>query len=205
MAVLKQGSDNRESRHVVDGRPRRIRALTSIMLWLAITLVTPALTQAQPGSREYQLKAAFLYNFAQFTEWPTNAFPNDKSPLVIGVLGTDPFGKTLDDTVRGEKINGREILIRRFNRVDDTMDCHLLFISQSESDRLEQIFKTLKDRSILTVGETDAFIEKGGIIRFATEHNRIRLRINPEAARQAKLVISSKLLRLADTVRAERN
>lgn len=160
---------------------------------------------AQTVSREYQLKAVFLYNFAQFTDWPANAFPRTNSPVVIGIFGQDPFGRALDDTVKGESINGRSLVVRRFARLEEINECQLLFISASETNRLPQILSAVKGRSTLTVGETDNFVLSGGIIRFATANNKIRLRINLDAARQANLTISSKLLRLADIVTAERD
>jgi len=159
--------------------------------------------RAQTPAREYQLKAVFLYNFVQFTEWPTNAFPNTNSPVVIGILGADPFGGTLDETVRGEKVGDRNLVVKRCRRVEEAMDCHVLFISPSEKDPLGVIFWRLKGRNILTVGETENFAENGGMIRFFKEKNKIRFRINVEAVRNASLIISSKLLRLAETASKE--
>ena len=150
--------------------------------------------------QEPQVKAVFLFNFAQFVEWPTNAFPEAQTPLVIGVLGDDPFGAYLDETVRGERVNNRSLVVRRFRRVEDIQICHVLFISQSEAERLDQILAGLKGRTILTVSDTESFSRRGGMIRFVTEKNKIRLRINLEAAKAARLTISSKLLRPAEIV-----
>ena len=149
---------------------------------------------------EYQLKAVFLYNFAQFVDWPPRAFSNEQSPLVIGVLGEDPFGASLDEAVRGETVNGRSLVVQRFHRVEEVGACHVLFVSRSESGRLEHILARLRGRSILTVSDADGFTEFAGMIRFVTENNKIRLRINVEAARAADLTISSKLLRPAQIV-----
>ena len=151
--------------------------------------------------KEYQVKAAFLYNFAQFVEWPPVVFPEVQSPLVIGVLGDDPFGGYLDDLVREEKVNGRPLVVQRYHTIVEIKTCHVLFICQSEIDQLEQILAGLKGRNILTVGDGERFASRGGMIRFVTEQNRIRLRINVEAAKVANLTISSKLLRLAEIVR----
>lgn len=150
--------------------------------------------------REYQVKAVFLFNFSQFVDWPSGAFPDAGSPLVIGILGDDPFGHYLDDAVRGERVNNRPMLVRRFARVGDIGVCHILFISQSESGRMQQTLESLKGRSILTVGDTDAFSRIGGIIRFAVENSKVRLKINLRAAKDAHLTISSKLLRPAEIV-----
>jgi hypothetical protein len=158
-----------------------------------------ASAQAGP-SREYQVKAVFLFNFAQFVEWPPAAFAGASSPLVIGILGGDPFGAYLDETVRNEKVNNRPLEIQRYHRVDEIKTCHILFISPSEIERYEQISAGLQGRSILTVGDTEGFATRGGMIRFLIEQNRIRLRVNVGTARAAGLTISSKLLRAAEIV-----
>lgn len=151
-------------------------------------------------SKEYQVKAVFLFNFAQFVEWPPAAFAGANSPLVIGILGGDPFGAYLDETVRDEKVNNRPLEVQRYRRVDEIKTCHVLFISRSEANRLEQILLSLKDRSILIVGDGDDFVQRGGMIRLATVQNKIRLIINVDAAKEANLTISSKLLRAAELV-----
>jgi hypothetical protein len=151
-------------------------------------------------SKEYEVKAVFLFNFAQFVEWPTNAFDETQSPLVIGVLGDDPFGSFLDETVRGETVNSRPLVIRRYRRADEIKSCHILFISRSEAGRLEEVFSSLKGRHVLTVGDYDGFNQRGGMVRFYTEKNKIRLKIGLETTRTARLTISSKLLRPAQIV-----
>jgi len=156
---------------------------------------------AQTGaSKEYQVKAVFLFNFAQFVEWPRAAFSGATSPLVIGILGGDPFGAYLEETVREEKVNNRPLEIQRYHGVEEIKTCHVLFISRSEAKHLEQILVSLKDRSILIVGDGDDFIQRGGMIRLATAQNKIRLIINVDAAKAANLTISSKLLRAAELV-----
>jgi len=149
---------------------------------------------------EYQLKAVFLFNFAQFVEWPPESFPEAQTPLVIGVLGEDPFGAYLDETVRGETVNNRSLVVHRYRRVEEIETCHVLFISRSEEDRLEQILTSLKGRNILTVGDMTDFARRGGMIRFLIEKNKIRLRVNLAATKDANLVISSKLLRPAEII-----
>jgi hypothetical protein len=155
---------------------------------------------AQSQSSEYDLKAVCLYNLVQFTEWPPSAFPETNSPLVIGILGEDPFGSTLEEAVRGEKVNGRTVVIQRYHRSEEVRKCHAVFISNSESARLDRILNGLKSRSILTVGESESFTKKGGIVGLAIDRNKLRLSINLEAARSSGLTMSSKLLRLADIV-----
>ncbi len=155
--------------------------------------------QSSPAP-EYRLKAVFLFNFAQFVEWPASAFPEPDSPLVIGVLGEDPFGASLDETVRGETVNDRPLTVRRFRRVEEIGGCHILFVSRPEQGRLGEILDSLKGRSVLTVSDANGFATRGGMIGFVTEENHIRLRVNLEAARAANLTISSKLLRPAQIV-----
>jgi hypothetical protein len=155
-------------------------------------------------SKEYQVKAVFLFNFAQFVEWPPAAFADASSPIVIGVLGEDPFGAYLDETVRGEKVDNRPLEVQRYRRVDDIQACHILFISRSEASHLDQILVSLKERSLLVVGDGDDFAQRGGMIRLATVQNKIRVFINVQAARVANLTISSKLLRSAEVLTASK-
>ena len=172
--------------------PAGLRAAIAALL-LSSGLNFPALAISQ----EYQLKAVFLFNFAQFVKWPQQAFPDGQTPLVIGVLGDDPFGSYLDETVRGEKVSSHSLVIQRYRRVEDIRTCHVLFISRSEAAQLPQIIARLQGRNILTVSDVENFAQRGGMIRFVTEENKIRLRINVDNARAAALTISSKLLRPA--------
>ena len=167
----------------------------ALMLLLSSGPALPAQSTTPP---EYQVKAVYLFNFAQFVDWPAQAFPETQGALVIGILGEDPFGNYLDETVRGEKANGRTLLVQRYRRVGEIKACHVLFIARSESDRLEQIFASLKGRGILTVGDVEDFALRGGMIRFVTEKGKIRMRINLEPVKAAGLTISSKLLRVAE-------
>lgn len=168
---------------------------------LTVLLFCAGGSNAAPD-REHRIKAVFLYNFAQFVAWPDSAFQGKDDSLVVGVLGEDPFDAYLDEVVRGEKVEGRPIAVRRFRRVSDIEACHLLFISDSEVRKLSAVTAGLANRPILTVGESASFIEKGGMVRFVTEGGRIRLKINLEAVQNARLSVSSKLLRLADIAAA---
>jgi hypothetical protein len=147
-----------------------------------------------------EVEAVFLFNFSQFVDWPPQAFPDPDSPIVIGVLGSDPFGAALDDVVRGEMVKGRPLVVRRFQHVEQLTDCHILFVSRSERARLDPIVQTLKGRSILTVSDLDGFASGGGVIGFVLVENKIRLRVNLDAAHEAGLTLSSKLLRPAQIV-----
>ena len=179
-----------------------LKTLSAVWFVMPVLLLSGALQSPAEAAAptEYQLKAVFLFNFAQFVDWPQESFPEAQMPLVIGVLGEDPFGTYLDEIVSGETVNNRRLEIQRYRRVDEMKTCHILFISQSESKRLEQIVADLKGRSVLTVSDSVGFTRYGGMIRFVTERNKLRLRINLEAATAANLTISSKLLRPAEIV-----
>ena len=185
-------------------RPRRValhRWALGLIGVALLGLATPILSAQTEPSAEYKLKAVFLFNFAQFVEWPAWVFHTNDTPLVIGILGDDPFGPYLDDLVKGEKIGDRRLVVQRYKRAEDIKDCHILFISSSESGDLEDILAHLHGRNILTVGDTDSFTRRGGMVRFVTENGKIRLRINLEVATDSGLTISSKLLRAATIVK----
>ena len=189
MAVLKLKSGGTRCR-------AWLRRLCAGLLGLALAgLAAPAVRAETALSAEYQLKAVFLFNFAQFVEWPAQAFPDPKAPLVIGVLGKDPFGPYLDDLVSGEKIGDRALVIRRYSRPEELAGCHILFISRSEARNLDTIVARLKEQSVLTVSDADTFTRQGGMVRFVMENGKIRLRINVDAAKSSHLSISSKVLR----------
>lgn len=179
--------------------------------WLALLalLTSTVCTQqasAQTVSRETQLKAVLLYNLTQFVEWPGSAFSGSNAPLVIGILGQDTFGRVLDDAVRGEKYNSRLIVIRRCLTVEEATGCQILFISSSESAKVPEILPQLKGRAILTVGDFDGFVRAGGMVRFVkSPQDKIRLKINAEAAKAADLSVSGKLLRVADIIRPDQD
>lgn len=150
----------------------------------------------------YQVEAIFLFNFTQFVDWPPQAFADSEAPIVIGILGDDPFGAYLDEAIRGEKVDRRPLVVKRWRRAEDIGDCHVLFVSRSESGRLDEIVAALKGRSILTVGDDATFIRRGGMVRFVTESDRVKVRINVDAVRASGLEIRSKLLRVAEVVAA---
>jgi hypothetical protein len=153
----------------------------------------------QPKIGEYKVKAAFLYNFTKFVEWPTEATTDSGATFNLCVLGEDPFGKTFD-SIQGEKIVNKKLVINRFKELHDIEKCRILFISESEEERLTQILKSLKGLHILTVSDTEGFAQQGVIINFYLEQNKVRFEINVDAARRSGLKISSKLLNLARIV-----
>lgn len=151
-------------------------------------------------TREYDLKAVFLFNFVTFVDWPPGALP-EKGPFTIGILGEDPFGRTLDEVIAGEKARGMALQARRCQTVEEARQCQILFISSSEAERLPSILQALRGRPVLTVADMPRFIESGGMITFFTDA-RVQLHINPAAAQRAGLTVSSKLLRVAKVVEA---
>lgn len=178
------------------------RGFAILALFVAISAGAHAPAAPSP---EYQIKAIFLFHFAQFVEWPERAFHGAHDPLVIGVCGEDPFGTFLDEAVRGEKIGEHPLVVRRYSRVEDIADCQILFISRSVSGQLDQILGRLKGRSVLTVGDLESFSRRGGIVCFVIRDNKIRLQINVEAAKGCALTISSKLLRPAMIVTTQKD
>jgi hypothetical protein len=165
--------------------------------------IANAQTGDAPDSSEYLIKAGFIYNFAKFVEWPSAAFPQADSPIVIGVLGTDPFGSVLDRLVQDKKIGQRGFVVRRYKwgkDMKDLRDCQILFISASEKAHTDEVVQFVKWLPILTIGETPGFAERGGVIRFTLEDNRVRFEVNVDAAHQADLNISSRLLTLAKII-----
>jgi hypothetical protein len=149
---------------------------------------------------EYEVKAAFIFNFTRFVEWPSEAFADSSSPFVIGVLGRDPFGSALDEIIKGKNVDGRRLTIKRSDRIHDLTSCHILFISSSVSDSLPRIIDKLKGDAVLTVGDMDRFAKRGGIIGFVMRDSKVSLEINIDVAKRDKLKISSKLLKLAKIV-----
>ena len=155
---------------------------------------------AQEAPTEYQVKAAYLFNFLKFVEWPGDPLANTNGHWVIGIVGDDPFGDDLAQIVSGKTVQGHELLVRRFQSGEDLRACHVLFISASEKKRLPSMLAALSGSSVLTVGDMDHFIESGGMIQFVIENKRVRFAIDVGASSRARLKVSSKLLSLARTV-----
>lgn len=184
---------------VCKNNPAR-KALTAILALLFLALVSAVVSRCaarDAAPSEYQIKAAFLFNFAKFVVWPPEAFATTNSPLVIGVLGQNVFGDSLERTINNKTINSRPLQCKQFYSVTEATNCQILFISASEKGRFPKIMDALRGSNVLTVSETDQFIEAGGMINFMIEANKIRFQINDEAAKKSGLTISSKLLSLA--------
>jgi YfiR/HmsC-like len=170
---------------------------TAVLLFNLIFVLGFGVFAQDSSPSEYQIKAAFLYNFAKFVQWPSQVFSGPTSPIVIGVLGKNVFGGDLEKTIHDKVINGHPLQFKKFDLVTEATNCEILFISPSEKNHLPKILKGLRDANVLTVSETDHFTEDGGMINFVIEDNRIHFQINNDAAKKAGLTISSKLLNLA--------
>ena len=169
--------------------------LLNLIIGAAAGLPESALGQDTAPS-EYQMKAAFLYNFAKYVDWPVSALP-EHAPLIIGVFGQDPFDGALENIIRGKVINGHALMARRLEQLRNVTNCHVLFISSSEKKHWPEISKALGDSSVLTVSENwDQFTKTGGMICFFMEDRRVCFDIDDQAARKANLNISSKLIQL---------
>lgn len=174
-----------------------------VVATFALTFTVPNAVAQPAPAREYKIKAVFLFNFLQFVEWPSAAFPDATSPIRIGVLGDDPFGPALEEAVRNETINQRRLVIERSHRPEDLRECHLLFISRSESRRMEAVLALLDERPVLTVSEVEGFTLHGGVIAFFYDGKKVRFEINPATADRRGLKMSSELLRLGKIVGQE--
>lgn len=193
---------------------REMRNKTHILVFFVLSLLASGQAQlAQAAeSKEYQIKAAFLYNFIQFVDWPKEKAADSNQPIIIGIIGRDPFGNVFE-SLKNKKIKGKSVVIRRVktfeelkkngeleDKINELKKFHVLFICSSENKNLKQIIDPIKTDNILTVGETGNFLENGGIINFVLEEKKVRFEINLDAANTSNLKISSQLLRLAEKV-----
>jgi hypothetical protein len=163
-------------------------------------------TAAQDSaSSEYLIKAGFIYNFAKLVDWPATAFSQPDSPIVIGILGTDPFGPIIDRVLASKKVNDHGFVIKRIKSVADGKDCHILFISASETSHIGDDIRIARSMPVLTIGEVPGFANRGGIINLTLEDSKVRFEVNVDAAKAADLNISSRLLALARIVQPSSN
>jgi len=191
-----------------------------LIVLVPVLLVAPCVVQGaddNAAEREYQIKAAFIYNFIKFVDWPKEKVAESNEPAIIGIVGKDPFGNAFAP-VKDKEDKDRKVLIKRFKpieelkksgekdksllerEIDSLRKCHLLFICSSEEKSINEIINLVKDYSVLTIGDMQGFLESGGIINFITEEKKVRFEINVTAAKRAKLKIRSQLLRLAKRV-----
>jgi len=182
---------------------RRSRLTVAVLLCLSLALGANAQSSDSAASSDYLIKAGCIYNFAQLVQWPSVVFSQADSPIVIGILGTDPFGTTIDRVVENKKLDGRNLVVKRLKwgkDLKDLKDCNILFVSSSEKEHIPDLVNMVKWLPILTIGETPGFATRGGIINLTLQDNKVRFEVNIEAAKQANLNISSRLLALARIV-----
>lgn len=183
----------------ISTNPAAIWMLAVLSSSFALVYATAIFAQSK-GPTEYEIKAAFLFNFAKFVEWPPSAFTDPKQPMGICVFGHDPFGHALEDTLSGKSIGNHPVTLGHARQLADLAGCHVVFVSSEDSPRLVGIANSLQGHNVLLVGETEGFASAGGAIQFVLDQNRVRFAINPDAASRAGLKISSKLLALATIV-----
>jgi hypothetical protein len=164
---------------------------------LGLVLLAAGRAPASPATLEYEVKAAFVYNFAKFVEWPAAAFPDPAAPVTICIVGADPFGAVLDDTVKGEQLEQHPLAVARYPDAPPPGACHLLFVSASEQRRYPALLSGVDGRRTLTIGDTISFLDAGGYFAFFLDNGRVRIAVNSDLAGTSGLKVSSKLLRVA--------
>lgn len=183
--------------------PRRLRGtgLLIAAIFACSLLRVPGLGAQQPKASEFQVKAAYLYNFGRFVQWPDESGTDRKESFEICVLGTDPFGQALDATLAGGTIGGKSVAAKRITKPQDVDSCRILFISSSEESHLKEDLAALDKTRVLTVSDIPKFSERGGMIGFILDGNRVRFDVNLDSAQGAGLTLSSELLKVATSVR----
>ena len=180
----------------------KIFVRTFLVLALTMSFAGPARLSAQNAiQREYEIKAAYLYNFINYIDWPADTLPPAGGNITIGIVGESPFGSAFD-ALEGKQIKGHTLTVKSVESAKDLESCQIVFVCASEKNRIAEIIGQLKDSRILTVGEIDGFAAQGGIINFISEHNKVRFEINLDAAKRLGLTISSELLKLARLVKS---
>lgn len=177
-----------------------LRAASVSLAWLMLAGSGSEVAAQGNASGEYQVKAAFLYHFAQFVDWPAAAFKDADSPLVYCTVGEDPFHGALDASLSGKVIGGRPFRVQHLKQAQEAQGCQVLFIGALEKKIVSAALANLKRNAVLTVGESENFAQEGGMIGFFLEDDKVRFEINLSAAEQANLKISARLLALAKTV-----
>ena len=167
---------------------------------MVLAMLSFALVSLAAQSREAQIKAAFVFNFVQFTEWPAESFATTNSPLIIAVSGAPPVEQALKEITHGETMRGHPFEVRPVSSPVQAAQAHILFVASSESARWQEYRNVCDGRPVLTVSDMPGFARRGGMIELFTRENKLRLRANPETARRAHLQLSSRLLRLAEIV-----
>jgi YfiR/HmsC-like len=174
---------------------RTPRLAAASIAWVLIGALSLQAQDSKPN--EYQVKAAYLYNFGRFVEWPAKAVGTKGDSFAVCVLGVDPFGPTLDVTLAGETIRGSKVVAKRISRPQEAVSCRILFVSSSESSRLKEVLEALGRTSVLTVGDMSDFALRGGMVQFVLDGSRVRFEVNLTATERVGLALSSELLKVA--------
>lgn len=186
----------------MDAHCHHCRALWLSRIASTVLCLCPTIALAQTlRPSEYQVKAAYLYDFSRFVEWPSQPRTGGKAVFAICVLGKDPFGPILDAALAGEARADQNLVVRRISNLQDALACRILFISASEQDRLKEVLTAMNKASVLTVSDIPRFSERGGMIEFVLKDDKIRFDVNLASAMDAGLIVSSDLLKVALTVR----
>jgi len=178
-------------------------------LWYCVSVVLVMLFFVSPSNlpaqqskaSEFEVKAAYLYNFGRFVQWSPATAASKGNSFPICVFGQDPFGAVLDTTLSGESIDGKAVVAKRVSKAQDALDCRVLYISSSEDSRLKEILVGLDKAGVLTVSDIPQFSQRGGMIQFVVVANKIRFEVNLTSAQEAGLTLSSDLLKVAVAVR----
>ncbi len=177
-----------------------VRRLIILMVMMMLGQASHVWAQDTEASSEYLIKAGYIYNFAKLVEWPASSFAQPDSPIVIGIVGNDPFGPIIDKVLEGKKVNGHPFLIKRLKAIADVKECHILFIGSSLGPHVAETIRMTRGTPVLTISEIPGFADRGGIINLTLEQNKVRFEVNVDAAKEADLNISSRLLVLAKVI-----
>jgi len=179
-----------------------LRISGKIAIFIIAALFATELHAESISFKEHKIKAAFIYNFAKFIEWPAESFAKDQNTLTLCIIGKDLFGDATK-TVEGKTIKEKKLLVKRIKGIEDIGECHILFISESEGKNLSPILEKIKYKHILSIADMEGFAHRGGIINFITTDNKVQFEINIDAAQQSGLKVSSKLLKLAKIIKGQ--
>lgn len=184
-------------------KPRGVVSVCVILLLAAAEIFPARVLAQQKRPTESQVEAVYLFNFSRFIEWPADPASPTVATFSLCVLGEDPFGAFLDSTLAGEGVGGKSFVVRRISKAEDALDCRILFVSTSEQDHLKQVFDVLANKSVLTVSDIPRFAQRGGMIEFVVDKDKVRFEINLTNATEAGLTLSSDLLKVAVAVRKD--
>ena len=187
--------------HVAQSRWLQLLRLTAALLASLLAVLPGSAPAGQATPTEDEVKAAYVFNFARFIEWPPAKFAGNTSPLIIGLIGNGPVGDVIGAVIQKKTINNHPLVLRRLSPADDLTLCHILFVCRSERERFADIVSAVHGAAVLTVGESDQFLERGGIINFYVDSETVKFAVNLDSSDQARLKISSKLLAVAKIVK----